>query len=332
MLLLNLECRWGQAHAVVGDHLYVCGGKTDPTNSYSYTSAPSNNDLLYLSLSSQFDTSSPPWQLISSSTNTSTSQGPIIAWHTITPFTTTELLLFGGEPGPNSPVVLPDRPDSASLVDVTDHLDPSWTIERMSWANQPSRRMMHSASSSEGKVWIVGGVKADGSGTALSTHYVFDPNEPSFTLLPATNAPPDLYDHASVVSDGKLLVFGGYSQSQASLVPFSSIWSMDTTQPTLSWTTLNVATGALPTPRRGFAYTILDGGKVLIHGGADANLQTLMSDGWILDTTVTPLSWTAVDALLQLGPRREHFAAAFGSTVLFGFGEWSGDNQCASKY
>ena len=37
--------RWGQAIAVVNEALFVFGGKTDPYNSYGYTSAPWNNDL-----------------------------------------------------------------------------------------------------------------------------------------------------------------------------------------------------------------------------------------------------------------------------------------------
>jgi hypothetical protein len=105
--------RWGQAAAVINDALFIHGGKTDEFNSYSYDSAPTNNDLLYLPLSSPFDPFAPPWQLISSSSNPSSSQGPVVAWHTLSAFDASHLLLFGGEPGPNSPVVLPDRPDSA---------------------------------------------------------------------------------------------------------------------------------------------------------------------------------------------------------------------------
>lgn len=76
----------------------------------------------------------------------------------------------------------------------------------------------------------------------------------------------------------------------------------------------------LPSGRRGFAATLIEGGMVLIHGGCDATMETVYSDGWILDTTKNPMVWTAVPQLSQLGPRRDHFAAAFGSSVVFGFG------------
>jgi len=324
LTLIQAKYRWGQATAVINDALFIHGGKTDQFNSYSYTSAPSNNDLLFLSLSASFDPSSPPWQLVSSSTNLSTSQGPALAWHTLSAFNTTGILLFGGLPDANSPTVLPDGADSAALLDVSSRLEPLWTIEPTSWAGEPIRRMHHSTSTTvDGLIYIIGGEKADGSNNAMSDHYILNPQVPSFTQLPTTNGPPDIFGHASIIlSTGQLLVFGGYCPSEGTLVPFSTIWAMDTTQSTLTWTTLTVSSSALPTPRRAFAAVLLDGGKILIHGGTDATQQITYSDGWILDTSQNPLVWTTVGALSQLGARLDHFAIATGSQVIFGFG-WS---------
>jgi hypothetical protein len=150
---------------------------------------------------------------------------------------------------------------------------------------------------------------------------VFDPYAPSFSSLPSTNGPFDIYGHASIVlPNGSLILFGGYSQSMASMIPLSSIWMLNTTSNSAQWTSLSVENTSLPPPRRGFAATIIDGGKVVIHGGADALLQTTYSDGWILDTTQNPMTWTAVQQLSQLGARRDHLAVAVGKTVLFAFG------------
>ncbi|CAL1716967.1 unnamed protein product [Somion occarium] len=310
-----------QAASLVQDILYVHGGRTDQFNSYSYSAAPVTNDFFSLSLASSFNTSSPPWQYLSGCSDCSSDQGPAVAWHTLSTFNTTHLLLFGGDPGPNSPISLPAQADSAALLDVSDRELPTWDFQTSSWANEPLRRIYHSASSSNGKIWIVGGSKADGSDSAFSEHLVFDPQTPSFTQLSSTNAPPDIYGHQSVVlPNGWLLVFGGYSPSQNSLLPFTSIWALDTARPGLGWTTLSVSNASLPSPRRGFAATSLNNGKVLIHGGADAELQSTFSDGWILDTTQKPVVWTSVDSLSQLGPRRDHFAVASGQTVIFGFG------------
>ena len=316
-----LQFRWGQATALVGSTLFVQGGRTDPYSQFSYTTATVNNDLLSLSLSSPFSLSSTPWQYLSGCSNCSTDQGPAVAWHTITPFSTTNLLLFGGDPGPNSPVVLPAVPDSAVLLNIAG-TNATWDYETQSWANEPMRRIYHTASSSNGRVYIVGGQKADGSGIAFSDHYVFDPTGPSFTPLPGSNAPPDITGHQAVLlHDGRLLVFGGYSPSEKSLIPLTTVWSLDTTDPNSSWTFLSVSTSSVPTPRRGFAAALIDDGKIIIQGGADAVMQTNFDDGWVLDTTQNPMTWTSIGALAQLGPRRDHFAVGIGSLVIFGFGE-----------
>ena len=170
---------------------------------------------------------------------------------------------------------------------------------------------------------MLGGEKTDGSGIAFSDHYVYDPQGPSFTQLPSTNGPPDLFGHASVIlPDGRLLVFGGYSPSKSALITFSTIWSLDTTQSNYTWLALDVSDTVLPSARRGFVAAVLDDGKVLIQGGADADMQNVFSDGWTLDTTQSPMVWSTVDALSQVGPRRDHFAVAVGSEVFFGFGAY----------
>lgn len=318
----QLLSRWGQAVAVINDALFLHGGKTDQDNAYSYTSAPTSDDLLYLPLSATFSASSPPWHLISSSSNSSTPTGPTLAWHTLSAFNTSAILIFGGDPGPNAEPYLLALPDSAGILDVFNRLKPAWTIEAQSWANEPIRRIHHSASSSGGKIWLIGGVKDDGSGNALSDHWLFDPNAPSFTQLPSTDGPPDIYGHVTIVlSDGRLLVFGGFSQSMNTLIPLTTVWVIDTTQSTLTWSTLSISDTNVPSPRRAFVAVLLDGGKILIHGGADSTLQNVYEDGWVLDTTQNPMVWTQVDTLSQLGQRYDHFAAHSSGQVIIGCGE-----------
>jgi hypothetical protein len=231
------------------------------------------------------------------------------------------MLLFGGQPDPNSNVVLPDLADSAWVLDVENSTGPLWADEPQGWAGEPSRRIFHSASSSGGKVFITGGQKADGSQTALDQHQVFDYMGPTFTALPTANGPPDLYGHTSLVlRNGSLLVFGGYSQSQGTLLSFSIIWTLDTWADTFTWSLTQINNTTLPTARRNFAAVVLSDGRILIHGGSDAVLQTTYSDGWILDTTKDPMVWTQIDSLAALGQRRDHMAVAIGSVVIFGFG------------
>ena len=228
--------------------------------------------------------------------------------------------MFGGDGGPNSPIHDPNQPNSGLIMDITNEMEPSWLAEVSGWANEPSRRIRHSTSSSEGRIYIIGGERDDGSSIGYSDHYVFDPVTTSFTQLPPAGGPPDVYGHSSVVlSDGRLLVFGGYSESRGELIPFTTIWSLNTRQSTATWTTIPVD-GLVPAPRRGFAAVWLSDDRVLIHGGADAELQSTLTDGWILDTSTNPMTWTSVSALTSIGPRRDHFAIQYGSLVLFGFG------------
>lgn len=217
--------------------------------------------------------------------------------------------------------MLPSQSNSAELLDVNILTSPTWDSESEGWAGEPARRIHHSTASNGGRVFLIGGEKDDGSSNGYSDHYVFDPSAPSFTQLPSENGPPDIYGHASVVlTDGRMLVFGGYSQSEAQLIPFTTIWSMNTTSSTLSWSSESVSSTNVPFGRRAFASTWIEGDRILIQGGSDAELQTTYSDGWILDTTASPMTWTNISALAQVGARRDHFAVQAGNQVLFGFG------------
>ncbi|CAE6415703.1 unnamed protein product [Rhizoctonia solani] len=310
--------RWGQATTIIGNTLYVHGGKMDPYNMYSYSSAPGTNDLLSLDLSSSFAISDPPWSYISGSDTSSTSQGPSVAFHTLTAFDETAMLLFGGDGG--SSMSSPSASNSAWLLNVSASNAPSWTEQSEGWANEPSRPMRHSAVGSFGRVWVIGGERADGSNLPVDGSYVFQPSVPSFDLLPTTGAPPVLVGHAAVrLGASLMLVFGGYHPSSDTMVDMNTLWFVDTSLPTPVWTS-STAAGNAPTSRRDFAYTVLGDGRVFLHGGADAALETVYSDAAILDVSQSPVRWTAVDGFERIGARRNHMAVGIGSQVLIAFG------------
>ncbi|KAF8843688.1 hypothetical protein BDN67DRAFT_110272 [Paxillus ammoniavirescens] len=320
--------RWGQAAAQLESTLYVHGGLSDPFNSFSYTSAPEVSDLLLLDLSTSFNASSPPWRLLSLQSS------PAVAWHTLSAFNTTHLLLFGGQPGPDSQTVLTTLNDSAALLSAPTPTSPSFLVEPQNWAGEPMRRTRHSASSTGGKTWIVGGEKADGSGNAFDEHYLFSSSDAKFSLLPSSsNGPPDIYGHASLVlADGRLVVIGGYCASCSEPVPMDMVWSLDTTQSTVVWGQLSVSSASLPSPRRDFAAVVLADGNILIHGGGDMQLEVTYDDGWILDTSQNPMVWQNVGALAQLGQRKDHFAVQAGGYVLFCFGYGASSPASASLF
>lgn len=181
--------------------------------------------------------------------------------------------------------------------------------------------MYHSsATSPSGIIYITGGQAADGSGRAFSDHYAFDPQALTFSGIPSNNGPPALYGHASVMlPDGRLFVFGGVSDG--SLNPLSTIWVLDTANSNLAWVLLQVDASLIPASRRAFAAVAIGQGKILIQGGSDANLQSNIDDGWILDTSKDPATWTQVKELTQVGARRDHCAILSNGLVIFGFGE-----------
>ncbi|QRV89735.1 kelch repeat-containing protein 3 [Ceratobasidium sp. AG-Ba] len=312
------DVRWGQSTTLVGNTLYVYGGKSDPSNMYSYSSAPNTNDLISLDLSSTFALTDVPWTYVTGSDVSSSSQGPTVTFHSLTPFNATSMLLFGGDGGPS--MALPATADSAWLLDISSPGAPSWIQEQQGWANEPVRVMHHSAVGSFGRVWITGGEKADGSMLPASGHYVFQPSVPSFDQLPVDNAPPIVSGHASVLlPSGILLVFGGYNPTTGAMLDMSNVWTVDTSQAVPAWSNITVG-GTVPAARHGFAYTTLGNGRVFIHGGVDAGTQTVYSDAAILDTTQNPMQWSALDGFGQIGARRDHMAVGVGEQVLIGFG------------
>ncbi|KAG8885517.1 hypothetical protein FRB97_000842 [Tulasnella sp. 331] len=312
------SARWGQATALFDNTLYIQGGKVDPSNSYSYSSAPNTNDLYSLDLSTAFPISTPPWTYLSGSSNPSSSQGPSVAFHTLTPYSNNQFLTFGGDGGPALPIQTNN--DSAWILNACGTCQASWTQEPTGWEGEPMRRMYHSAVTSFSEIWITGGQKADGSGLGFSDTYAFSGT--SFTALPSSSTiPPDLVGHRSVfLPNGLIVVLGGYSTSWATLIPLSNIYILNTQSSPPAWSNSTVI-GQVPMPRRNFALALLDDSKILIHGGGDATLQNLYPDGAILDLTVSPMGWVAAPALATgLGARVDHMAVGVGSDAFFAFG------------
>ncbi|KAJ7170899.1 hypothetical protein C8R43DRAFT_944719 [Mycena crocata] len=306
--------RWGQATSIITSSLFIQGGKQDTFNALGYDSALAQGDLLWLPLSNTFSVDSPPWEFISDPMNNTNSHGPAVAWHTLSAYNSSTLLLFGGLPSPSVPLMT--LADSGWLLNIYNRLVPQFNEEAAGWGGEPMRRIHHAAVSSlAGQVYIIGGEKADGSGLAFADHYVFNPETSSFTLLPADGAPPALTGHAAIIlPNGQILIFGGLSSN--GLLSFGLIYIFDTS--TNTWSLLTVSSASVPQGRRAFAYVLLDQNTILIHGGCDGDFLNTYHDGWTYDIPST--TWTSVPALDALGPRKDHFAAAYGGQVIFGFG------------
>ncbi|KAF8318391.1 hypothetical protein DL93DRAFT_2027727, partial [Clavulina sp. PMI_390] len=228
---------WGAAYTVIASTLYVLGGKTDPYNEYSYTSAPTTNDLIALDLSTAWALDAPPWRLLSGADLPGGPQGPAVAWHTFTAYSESDMLVLGGDAGPSLPIAT--NPDSAWLLSFSHSTGSSpsastvsWSDEPKSWASEPMRLIYQTATAAYGSVWLVGGSKDDGSKIGFNTTWRFDPSTPSFASVGAAGAASlyPMFGHASVLLiNGTLVVFGGWSSSLNQLLPMTEIWILDTT-------------------------------------------------------------------------------------------------------
>jgi N-acetylneuraminic acid mutarotase len=171
-----------------------------------------------------------------------------------------------------------------------------------------------------GTAWIIGGTKTDGSGPPI-TSYQYASSQ--FTALPTSAAPAGLYGHAAVaLSNGTILVFGGQSPSMGGIQALDTIYALDTTASPPAWSSFKTQ-GTTPSSRRNFAAVVLAGDKVFIQGGTgDVSVTpaSILSDGFTLDASTNPMTWSAVTQVAQLGERIDHTAITQGDLVLFAFG------------
>ncbi|KAG0150276.1 hypothetical protein CROQUDRAFT_104386 [Cronartium quercuum f. sp. fusiforme G11] len=313
--------RWGQASIPLSDNsLLVYGGKVTGNGGYTYSSAPDTNDLLYLTLNSSFPAASPPWQYLAGSQLPTTTSGSQPVSYTAlgllvppTPSSPGTILAFGGAAPLSSNLSesdsswlislpsLPSTPQSNSAL---------ITQQSPSWAQQPIRRIRHTAISATNsdslRVWVLGGQRADGSQTVLDELWQYSASLASpqlgvWSACPST--PRALFDHASAaIVDSKnvvrIYVMGGVSRG-GQLVPTDVLYRFtpDLTSSTTCagvWDTLNVAGSSHPSGRRGHSIVALSATQLMLFGGASASASTVYSDLWILD--LDHLSWSQLQA------------------------------------
>lgn len=280
--------RWAAAAVYIPSppSIVLFGGKTDLKTGQSYSSAPSSHDLLLLPLNRA--------ELAYTRVNVPAS--PAAAWHSLTfvgrsEGPTYDLLLLGGDSETSASCLINLNPSN-----LTAHI----TDLSTRWGTQPSRRTQHSVASHPGSssaVYITGGRKADGSGSAFSDVYRFDLQR-GFEPLP--DLPRGVFHHLSVLlPNGTLLVLGGAGTSpdtgKTVVLPLSTIYRIDIASASLAWSIVTVQTLA-PQGRRGAAAALIgDGYTLFITGGADAGLQQVFADSWTLD--LTNLTWRQVGGL-----------------------------------
>jgi hypothetical protein len=288
--------RWGHASTFIPNPptLLIQGGKTDPSGSLTATSLPNTGDTILIPLTNAFITSAPPVTLLT------TSSAPQYAFHTLSTLrgdsTSWEVLAFGGDAGSTEPTQTQANSAWRGSVDAGKQTV-DWTHEANGWGNQPMRRLYHSAAGpgSDGRVYISGGLKGDGSGITFSDVYTYDTETSTFNEMPSL--PQGTYGHNSLLlPNGTLLLIGGVATSPVTgnpaTVPLSNAFVMDTTAGAPAWETRSVR-GHGPEARRGASLVLNDSGnRAFLFGGGDATLSSAFGDGWELDLDTA--SWKQV--------------------------------------
>lgn len=189
----------------------------------------------------------------------------------------------------------------------------------LSWQQNemPRGRAMHEMVRLEdGRVLVVGGYRPGGDGLAKSAT-VYDPAAQTWSELAA---PSQWRKNAALVllSDGRVLYFGGVDDSQQALAS-AEIYDPDTD----AWS----AAAAMPSAREAHSATVLDDGRVLVIGGADGSSKkaALLDEVLIYDPAAD--TWTPSTKLGA--PRAFHVAERVGDKVIVagGIGSAPGGTQ-----
>ncbi|KAJ2884697.1 hypothetical protein H4R27_001907 [Coemansia aciculifera] len=118
---------------------------------------------------------------------------------------------------------------------------------------------------------------------------------------------------SNIVSSGRMVVLGG--SDGTSLVDMDTVFFYDSVS--RQWTRL-VATGHVPTSRRSHVSTVVNGSKIVVHGGVSADFGSALSDVAVLDTETW--TWSAPDVANAPTARYAHAAAQAGPYMLITFG------------
>jgi hypothetical protein len=245
------------------------------------------------------------------------------------------IAFFGGDGG--TELSVQTNNDSTWLMDVSGSMSSSPSSHTAVYKHQsgndleqPIRKIYSAAATRNGEVFITGGEKADGSGFGYPMTYKLSYDGGAANQLKYTQLAPlpiDLAHHASVMlSNGTLLVLGGYTPSSKDHLPLVLAYSLDTTDPKAIWYTIHLsaaATDGVPPERRGHAATYVASTEtVLIFGGMTGGMQGApLDDVWELDLAAR--QWRSVQGAGKKraeaegpGGRYDHTAVAAGDQIL----------------
>ena len=205
---------------------------------------------------------------------------------------------------------------ATASVEIYDPNSNSWT---MTQAMSVARTLMTATLLKDGEVLVAGGSTAyySAAGQLTSSVQIFDPN--SNTWRETSPLPMPLYTHAAtLLTNGRVLVTGGYSSSADSAPSLNEAFEFDPA--TEQWSTV----APLSTARAEHTMLELSDGRVLAMGGVDENYDVLRTveiydpaaNAWTLTGSLpVAIFWPAAGVL-----RDGRVLVAGGSTDVKGSG------------
>lgn len=221
-------------------------------------------------------------ELYNPSTNTWTYTGNDMSTyhmnHTATTLSSGKVLVVGG---------YDNYGVRSSAVDLYDPINNSWSVA----ATISASRVYHSATLlNNGRVFVIGGqMVQSGSPVATKSAILYDPGINSWSSGPNLNTARSNHK-ATLLSDGRVLVTGGYDSSGNTLSS-AEIWSPSTN----TWTTVS----PMFYRRRSHTATLLSDGRVFVAGGTGGILgasNVAQTSSEVYDPATD--KWTLLPAML----------------------------------
>ncbi|CAI2185698.1 17716_t:CDS:2 [Funneliformis geosporum] len=278
----------------INDKIYFLGGETDTA---SYT-----NDFFYLDVSAPFTLNSLPIVDLTRNVQIAKLQR---ASSTVCGPNKDTIFLFGGW--------IDIDESAASLVYTFNISVPQWTNTNIR-GPQPNRRVASSVvcDDKDARMYIFGGTNNEGYKNDFD---ILDTDQITWSLGNRINIPPPMdLATANLLSDGKIVYLGGYSNGQ--LISMSKIYLYDTIND--EW--LRMIT--MDTPPNGRAWhsaVLTHDGRIIVYGGVPVSSYDKLS---VLDTTVQPFRWSIPEIIFtpSSAPYMGHTATLVGNLMIVAFG------------
>ncbi|KAJ2830377.1 hypothetical protein GGI24_001923 [Coemansia furcata] len=335
----GVSTRWSHTSVIADLTMYVVGGKSgvgDTASDYA-------TSCMSLSLASKFTTDNPPWSSMCGV------NAPLVAGHSMAINSDINMVIvYGG----TTPASGSGSGPGSSRLNLFSAKIKFWSFPQMvSKSVEPLLNHTACVHSGTGDMVVFGGVvlgatNGDGAQALLSNstlrmvtdsakHIAVSVPPAQLVLAPRlirrssdgsnleimtwvndtlpTGMSGRVGHTANIVSSGNMVVLGGSDGTK--LVDMGTVFSYNAV--TRQWTRL-VATGRVPTSRRSHVSTVVNGTKIVVHGGVSADFGSALGDVAVLDTD----TWTWSAPKVANGPtaRYAHSAAQAGPYMLITFG------------